>query len=70
MTGMHDDEVLVDEGVVRRLLAAQHPQWVDRPLRRLPPVGTDNQLFRLGDDLLVRLPRIPGPAEIVAFEHT
>ena len=70
MTGMHDDEVLVDEGAVRRLLAAQHPQWADRPLRRLPPVGTDNQLFRLGDDLLVRLPRIPGPAETVAFEHT
>lgn len=70
MTGLHDDEVLVDEGAVRRLVAAQHPQWADRPLRRLPPVGTDNQLFRLGDDLLVRLPRIPGPAETVAFEHT
>ena len=67
---MHADEVSIDEGDVRRLLAAQHPQWADRTLRRLPPVGTDNQLFRLGDDLLVRLPRIPGPAESVAFEHT
>ncbi len=69
MTGMHDDEVLVDEGDVRRLLGAQHPQWADLPLRRLPPLGTDNQLFRLGDELLVRLPRIPGPAGTVAFEH-
>lgn len=35
MTGMHDDEGDVDEGDVRRLLAAQHPQWAELPLRRL-----------------------------------
>jgi aminoglycoside phosphotransferase (APT) family kinase protein len=69
MTGMHADELVVDDRTVRRLLAAQLPEWADLPIVRLPPAGTDNQLFRLGDDLLVRMPRIPGPAETVAFEH-
>ena len=70
MTGMHADEITVDVGTVRRLLADQQPQWASLPLVRLPPAGTDNQLFRLGDDLLVRMPRVPGPAETVVFEHT
>ncbi len=67
---MHEDELVVDDETVRRLVAAQFPQWSALAVRRLPPVGTDNQLFRLGDDLLVRMPRIPGPAATVAFEHT
>jgi len=69
MTGMHADEVAVEDETVRRLLAAQLPEWAGLPVRRLPPTGTDNQLFRLGDDLLVRMPRVPGPATTVAFEH-
>jgi aminoglycoside phosphotransferase (APT) family kinase protein len=55
---MHDDEVPVDEGLVRRLLAAQMPQLAGRPLRLVEPWGTDNAIWRLGDDLAVRLPRI------------
>ncbi|HEX5918342.1 MAG TPA: aminoglycoside phosphotransferase family protein [Nocardioides sp.] len=70
MTGMHADELVVDVETVRRLVADQFPQWSALRVRRLPPAGTDNQLFRLGDDLLVRMPRIPGPATTVAFEHT
>lgn len=69
MTRMHDDEITITDETVRRLLADQLPEWAGLPVRRLPPVGTDNQLFRLGDELLVRMPRIPGPAEGVAFEH-
>ena len=52
MTGMHADELVVDAETVRRLVAAQFPEWAALPVRRLPPAGTDNQLFRLGDDLL------------------
>ncbi len=70
MSGMHADEVTVTDATVRRLVDAQLPEWAGLPLRRLPPIGTDNQLFRLGKDLLVRMPRIPGPAETVLFEHT
>lgn len=52
----HDDEFPVDEALVRRLLRAQFPQWADLVLRRVDPSGTDHTLFRLGDDLVVRLP--------------
>lgn len=69
MTGMHADEIAIDDGTVRRLVAAQFPDWASLPLRRLPPVGTDNQLFRLGDDLLVRMPRIHWAADSAVTEH-
>jgi len=59
---MHVDELDIDEGLVRRLLAAQFPQWADQPLGRVEPAGTDNAIFRLGDDLSVRLARRRGPA--------
>jgi aminoglycoside phosphotransferase (APT) family kinase protein len=55
---MHDDEVEVDEVLVRRLLASQMPDLADRPLTVVEPWGTDNAVWRLGDDLVVRLPRI------------
>lgn len=55
---MHDDELEIDADLVRRLLAAQFPQWAGLPLERLPSAGTDNAIFRLGDELALRLPRI------------
>jgi aminoglycoside phosphotransferase (APT) family kinase protein len=60
---MHEDELEIDDELVRRLLAAQLPQWAGLPLRRVRPSGTINAIFRLGDDLSVRLPRIGGPTE-------
>lgn len=59
MTKMHDDEITIDESLVRCLIADQFPAWTDLPLARVPSSGTDNALFRLGDHLAVRLPRIP-----------
>ena len=53
---MHTDQVEVPDELVRGLLDSQFPQWRDLPLRRLPPMGTDHQLFRLGDGLLARMP--------------
>ena len=55
---MHDDEVLVDEALVRALLRDQMPGLADRALTVVEPWGTDNAIWRLGDDLVVRLPRI------------
>lgn len=54
---MHADELETDEGLVARLLAAQFPQWAALPIRALPAGGTDNAIYRLGDELSVRLPR-------------
>ena len=67
---MHADEVDTDEALVRQLLARQHPQWADLSIRRVPSAGTDNALYRLGDDLAVRLPRIHWAVDTVAQEQT
>jgi aminoglycoside phosphotransferase (APT) family kinase protein len=61
VTRMHFDELEIEEGLVRRLLAEQFPEWAERQLRRIEPAGTDNAIFRLGDDLSVRLARRNGP---------
>ena len=61
MARMHTDEIELDEAFVRRLIAAQFPDWADLPLRRVEPSGTVNAVFRLGAELSVRLPRLNGP---------
>ncbi len=53
---MHEDELDIDEPLVRVLLAEQHPRWADAPLRRVASAGTVNAIYRLGDELCVRLP--------------
>lgn len=55
---MHDDEIPVDEALVHRLLVDQLPELADLPLRIVEPWGTDNAIWRLGEDLVLRLPRI------------
>ncbi len=55
---MHIDEVDTDVSLVRRLLAAQFPHWAELPIEPVCSAGTDNALYRLGDDMAVRLPRI------------
>jgi len=63
MARMHVDELEIDEALVRRLLAKQFPEWAGWPLSRVEPAGTDNAIFRLGDELSVRLARRKGPTE-------
>jgi len=60
MPRMHADELDIDEALVRRLLVERFPERADQPLRRVRPEGTVNAIFRLGDDLAVRLPRREG----------
>jgi aminoglycoside phosphotransferase (APT) family kinase protein len=54
---------------VGRLLAAQFPQWADLPIELVRSAGTDNAIYRLGDDMAVPLPRIPGATGQVDKEH-
>ncbi len=54
---MHVDEVHTDVSLVGRLLASQFPHWAALPIQAAPFWGTDNALYRLGDDMVVRLPR-------------
>ena len=55
---MHQEEVGTSAALVRRLLAEQFSQWADLPVTPVASAGTDNALYRLGDELAVRLPRI------------
>lgn len=66
---MHEGEISVSDATVRQLLADQFPRWASLTLTRLPRTGTDNQLFRLGDDLLIRMPRIDWAAEEALQQH-
>jgi aminoglycoside phosphotransferase (APT) family kinase protein len=65
---LHDDEIPIDAGLVRALVDRAMPYYVDLPVRRLDSSGSTNALFRLGEDLLVRLPRQPGGSAAIAKE--
>ena len=56
---MHINEVDTNVPLVIRLLATQFPQWANLPIEPAHSAGTGNALYRLGDDMVVRLPRIP-----------
>jgi aminoglycoside phosphotransferase (APT) family kinase protein len=60
---LHEDEVDIDERLVRRLLAAQAPAWADLPMRLAEPAATDNVMVRLSEELVVRLPRTESAAQ-------
>jgi aminoglycoside phosphotransferase (APT) family kinase protein len=55
---MHDDEIEISDALARRLLARHLPHLVDLPMHRIVAWGTDHAIFRIGDDLSLRLPKI------------
>lgn len=61
-------EHLIDAALVARLLADQHPDLAALPLQAVD-AGWDNALFRLGDQLAVRLPRRAAAATLIAHEQ-
>jgi aminoglycoside phosphotransferase (APT) family kinase protein len=68
-TGLHDNEIAIDGGLVRKLVDSEFPCHSRLPLSRLGASGSTNVLFRLGDDLLVRLPRQPGGSSAIDKEQ-
>ena len=55
---MHVDEVSTDTALVRRLVAAQFPEWAALPHRARGLERDGQRALPLGDDMVVRLPRI------------
>src|SRR5450631_3458204 len=55
---MHDGELNIDAGLVGRLVAAQFPALSDLPISRVQSTGTVNAIYRIGDHLYARLPRM------------
>ncbi len=67
---MHDDEVDIDEDLARRLIDAQFSTYSGLSVRIVEPWGTDNAIWRLGHELVVRFPRIAWARGQVDFEAT
>ncbi|MEU7645303.1 aminoglycoside phosphotransferase family protein [Streptomyces huasconensis] len=51
---------VIDAPLARRLVDAQFPEWAGMPLEPVDPAGSDHVIYRLGDELSVRLPRHSG----------
>ena len=65
---MHPDQVEITEPTVRGLLGRQLPEYAGLPLAPVAEHGTDHVLFRLGDELLVRLPVYAASADQAASD--
>lgn len=61
-------EIHIDEAFVRALLQEQHPDLAALPLAAVGE-GWDNAVFRLGEDLAVRLPRRAVTAALMEHEQ-
>jgi aminoglycoside phosphotransferase (APT) family kinase protein len=67
---MPEADVEITAELVRDLVRDQHPDLADQPVR-MGARGWSNQLWRLGDDLAVRLPWAPGDSDALLHkEHT
>ena len=55
----HEAEIPMDEHRLRGLLEAQFPHWAELRIRELEERGTDHTLFRIGDDMVARMPIRP-----------
>lgn len=59
-----------DPQLASRLIAEQFPQWRHLPITAINSTGTDNALFHLGDDMVIRLPRAEWAGDQVDKEQT
>ncbi len=67
---MHAGEVDIDVELVQRLVAREFPWLADLPISLVQSTGTVNAIYRLGNDLCARLPRVLSWAEDLEKEVT
>lgn len=56
MNKANDPEISVS--LVRKLISGQFPAWAHLRIQPVQSAGTDNAIYRLGDELAIRLPRV------------
>jgi aminoglycoside phosphotransferase (APT) family kinase protein len=66
--GAPEAEIAIDALLVQRLIREQHPDLAGLPLQAASG-GWDNEMFRLGEALAVRLPRRAAAAPLLAKEQ-
>ncbi|HXW79740.1 MAG TPA: aminoglycoside phosphotransferase family protein [Acidimicrobiales bacterium] len=59
----------IDTSLVSRLVRDQFPHWAHQPVVAVPSAGTDHAIFRLGQDLAVRMPRLQRAADMASKEQ-
>jgi aminoglycoside phosphotransferase (APT) family kinase protein len=60
---MHADEIDIGPALAKSLVARQFPHLANLPIRKLSSAGTENTIFRLGENLAIRMPRVAGAAK-------
>ena len=65
---LHPDEINIDTNLVKSLVEKQFPQWAGLPIEPIKSAGTDNVIFRLGNEMTIRLPRTIGAASNIYKE--
>ncbi len=68
-TGTPAAEHRIDEALVHALLRDQHADLAQLPIQQVD-AGWDNTMFRLGNQLAVRLPRRAAVASLITHEQT
>src|SRR5262245_17976814 len=66
---MHQNELQITGELVKRLLEAQFPPWAGLSIERVRSAGTDHAMYRLGEEMVVRIPRVAWAVEQVEKEH-
>ncbi len=64
-----EPEVETDVALATALVAGQFGQWSALPVTRVDAASTDNDMYRLGDDLALRLPRRLSAVAAIGKEH-
>ncbi|MFD5895593.1 aminoglycoside phosphotransferase family protein [Streptomyces sp. NPDC060366] len=64
-----DGRAGIDAALVKRLIAAQFPQWSALPVTPVEVDGWDNRTYRLGDTMTARLPTAAGYVPAVDKEN-
>ncbi len=65
---MHEGEIEINIALVKQLLTEQFPNLAERSITVLRSTGTVNAIYRLGDELYIRLPRLEEWAESIDNE--
>jgi len=66
---MDAEQPVIDDTLVRRMVATQFPQWAHLPVRSAAVGGWDNRTFHLGEHMIARLPSAADYSVQVEKEH-
>ena len=65
-----EHEIISDVALAKALVAGQFNEWSKLRVTRVDAVSTDNDMYRLGNHLALRLPKRPSAVAAIGKEHT